>query len=101
MTLVVCFTVSPCFFHYLIFIPQQDDHENMQDMSIFDMSVVDEADNDNGIPAEVEEDKLQESTEEPCDEDELLQDTEEQDKEKLGLDDESPIDEVSPSLMDL
>ena len=73
----------------------------MQDMSIFDMSVVDEADNDNGIPAEGEEDKMQDSTKEPCDEDELLQDSEEQEKEKMGLDDASPTDEVSPSLMDL
>ncbi|XP_056459938.1 scaffold attachment factor B1 isoform X1 [Gadus chalcogrammus] len=79
----------------------QEEHENMQDMSIFDMSVVDEADNDNGIPAEVEEDKMQDS-EELCDEDELLQDTVEQDKEKMGLDDASPSDEKSVSeLLDI
>ncbi|CAL8308083.1 unnamed protein product [Lota lota] len=84
----------------LVFIPQQDDHENMQDMSIFDMNVVDEADNDNGIPAEVDEDKMQDFTEELCDEDELLQDTEEQYKEKMGLDDASPKnDKVAGSCL--
>ena len=100
MTVDSFFSHCLCFLHCLVFLPQQDEHENMQDMSIFDMSVVDEADNDNGIPAEVEEDKMQDS-EELCDEDELLQDTVEQDKEKMGLEDASPTDEVSLSLMDV
>uniref|UniRef100_A0A3Q0RE03 Scaffold attachment factor B n=1 Tax=Amphilophus citrinellus TaxID=61819 RepID=A0A3Q0RE03_AMPCI len=33
----------------------QDDHENMQDMDILDMSILDETENDNGIPAEDDE----------------------------------------------
>ena len=80
-------------FDCLVFHPQQDDHENMQDMSIFDMNVVDEADNDNGIPAEDEEDITQDSADDLCNEDELLKDSEEQ-----GLEDESQMDDVSPSV---
>uniref|UniRef100_A0A4W6G3L9 Scaffold attachment factor B n=1 Tax=Lates calcarifer TaxID=8187 RepID=A0A4W6G3L9_LATCA len=34
----------------------QDDHENMQEMDILDMNVLDETENDNGIPAEDDED---------------------------------------------
>lgn len=33
----------------------QDDHENMQDMDILDMNILDETENDNGIPAEDDE----------------------------------------------
>lgn len=35
----------------------QDDPENMQEMDILDMSILDETENDNGIPAEDDEDK--------------------------------------------
>lgn len=35
----------------------QDDHENMQEMDILDMNVLDETENDNGIPAEDYEDE--------------------------------------------
>ncbi|XP_068447483.1 scaffold attachment factor B1 [Clinocottus analis] len=35
----------------------QDDHENMQEMDILDMNVLDETENDNGIPAEDHEDE--------------------------------------------
>ncbi|KAM9357946.1 scaffold attachment factor B1 isoform 2-T2 [Symphorus nematophorus] len=34
----------------------QEDHENMQEMDILDMNVLDETENDNGIPAEDDED---------------------------------------------
>uniref|UniRef100_A0A8C2ZI99 Scaffold attachment factor B n=1 Tax=Cyclopterus lumpus TaxID=8103 RepID=A0A8C2ZI99_CYCLU len=37
---------------FLIQEEPQDDHENMQEMDILDMSVLDETENDNGIPAE-------------------------------------------------
>ncbi|CAL8253669.1 unnamed protein product [Merluccius merluccius] len=77
----------------------QDDHENMQDMSIFDMNVVDEADNDNGIPAEDDEDIMQDSADDFCNEDELLNDSQEQSKEMMGLEDESQMDDVSPSFL--
>nr|XP_046247534.1 scaffold attachment factor B1 isoform X2 [Scatophagus argus] len=33
----------------------QDDHENMQEMDILDMNILDETDNDNGIPADEDE----------------------------------------------
>ncbi|CAJ1060488.1 scaffold attachment factor B1 [Xyrichtys novacula] len=46
---------------------QQDDHENMQEMDILDMNVLDETENDNGIPAEDEEEEA-----ENLDEDALL-----------------------------
>lgn len=36
----------------------QDDHENMQEMDILDMNVLDETENDNGIPAEDFEDEV-------------------------------------------
>ena len=35
----------------------QDDHENMQEMDILDMNILDDTENDNGIPAEDDEDK--------------------------------------------
>lgn len=85
----------------LMFVPQQDEHENMEDMSIFDMNVVDEADNDNGIPVEEDEDKAQDFSEELCDEDELLRDSEEQHRENMGLEDELQMDEVSPTVSEL
>uniref|UniRef100_A0A669EMC6 Scaffold attachment factor B n=1 Tax=Oreochromis niloticus TaxID=8128 RepID=A0A669EMC6_ORENI len=34
---------------------QEDEHENMQDMDILDMNILDETENDNGIPAEDDE----------------------------------------------
>lgn len=33
----------------------QDEHESMQEMDILDMNVLDETENDNGIPAEDDE----------------------------------------------
>ncbi|XP_035508924.1 scaffold attachment factor B1 isoform X1 [Morone saxatilis] len=38
----------------------QDDHENMQEMDILDMNVLDETENDNGIPAEDDPDNFHE-----------------------------------------
>ncbi|XP_034002922.1 scaffold attachment factor B1 isoform X5 [Trematomus bernacchii] len=49
----------------------QDDHENMQEMDILDMSVLDDTENDNGIPAEDDE---EETVNLPCDDDALLKD---------------------------
>jgi hypothetical protein len=37
-------------------LPFKDDMENMQDMDILDMNVLDEAENDNGVPGEDEYD---------------------------------------------
>ncbi|XP_071343832.1 scaffold attachment factor B1 [Trachinotus anak] len=37
----------------------QDDHENMQEMDILDMNVLDETENDNGIPAEDYDDETE------------------------------------------
>ncbi|XP_022615301.1 scaffold attachment factor B2-like [Seriola dumerili] len=37
----------------------QDDHENMQEMDILDMNVLDETDNDNGIPAEDDDEETE------------------------------------------
>ncbi|XP_054458958.1 scaffold attachment factor B1 [Anoplopoma fimbria] len=54
----------------------QDDHENMQEMDILDMNVLDETENDNGIPAEDEED---EAVDFHSDEDALLDEEHEED----------------------
>lgn len=37
----------------------QDEHESMQEMDILDMNVLDETENDNGIPAEDYEDEAE------------------------------------------
>lgn len=46
-----------------------DDHENMQDMDILDMNILDDTENDNGIPA-MEDDEDTENFH--CGDDELL-----------------------------
>ncbi|KAK1897660.1 Scaffold attachment factor B2 [Dissostichus eleginoides] len=51
---------------------RQDDHENMQEMDILDMSVLDDTENDNGIPAEDDDEEETENL--PCDDDALLKD---------------------------
>ncbi|KAL3047805.1 hypothetical protein OYC64_021886 [Pagothenia borchgrevinki] len=50
---------------------RQDDHENMQEMDILDMSVLDDTENDNGIPAEDDE---EDTVNLSCDDDVLLKD---------------------------
>jgi len=97
LLLTVCWIV-------LFLIPQQqEDHESMQDMSIFDMNVVDEAadeddDDDNkknnDAMLEEDEDEVQDGEEEFGDEDEL------EEEEETGLEDESHIDKVSPHRVD-
>ncbi|XP_060889519.1 scaffold attachment factor B1 [Labrus mixtus] len=59
-----------------------DDHENMQEMDILDMNVLDETENDNGIPAEDNEFET-----ENLDEDALL--NEEQDNRAFESEDEA------------
>lgn len=53
-------------FHFIFQEELQDDHENMQEMDILEMNILDETENDNGIPAEDETDNFH------CDGDELL-----------------------------
>lgn len=67
----------------------QDDPENMQEMDILDMNVLDETENDNGIPAEDDEDESKIS---PIEEDALL--SEEQDNKTLESEDEARAPEV-------
>lgn len=61
----------------------QDDQENMQEMDILDMNILDETENDNGIPAEDDED---DAANIHTDEDALL--NEEHDKDEDALLDE-------------
>ena len=68
---------------------RQDDHENMQEMDILDMSVLDDTENDNGIPAEDDE---EETVNLPCDDDALLKDDNE--NKILESEDEAKAPEV-------
>lgn len=65
----------------------QDNHESMQEMDILDMNVLDETENDNGIPAE--DDELEA---ENLDEDTLL--NEEHDNRGTEFEDEEKGPEV-------
>ncbi|XP_034561931.1 scaffold attachment factor B1 isoform X2 [Notolabrus celidotus] len=70
----------------------QDDHESMQEMDILDMNVLDETENDNGIPAEDDEDEA-----ENLDEDMLL--NEEHDNRALESEDEEKAREMDDPEM--
>ncbi|XP_034002923.1 scaffold attachment factor B1 isoform X6 [Trematomus bernacchii] len=72
----------------------QDDHENMQEMDILDMSVLDDTENDNGIPAEDDE---EETVNLPCDDDALLKD--ENENKILESEDEAKAPEMEASEM--
>ncbi|XP_041647678.1 scaffold attachment factor B1 [Cheilinus undulatus] len=69
-----------------------DDHENMQDMDILEMNVLDETENDNGIPAEDEEFEA-----ENLDEDALL--NEEREHQDYESEDEARGPEMEDSGM--
>ncbi|KAK5870223.1 hypothetical protein PBY51_024876 [Eleginops maclovinus] len=71
---------------------RQDDHENMQEMDILDMNVLDDTENDSGIPAEDDED---ETGIPPCDEDALLKD--ENENKILESEDEAKDPEMEVS----
>ncbi|XP_070764655.1 scaffold attachment factor B1 isoform X2 [Enoplosus armatus] len=74
----------------------QDDHENMQEMDILDMNVLDETENDNGIPAENDEDETENF---PSDEDAVL--NEEQDRRASESEDEARCTEMDePEMLD-
>ncbi|XP_071776576.1 scaffold attachment factor B1 isoform X2 [Centroberyx gerrardi] len=76
----------------------QDDQDNMQDMDILDMNVLDEAENDNGIPAEEDEDEIQNlDAEEGNEEEEEAVIDEEQDNEPMESEDESKVEEMDES----
>ena len=66
-----------------------DDHENMQDMDILDMNVLDETENESGIPVE---DQLEDSENFDRDDDALLDD--EQDFKTFESEDEGRSPEV-------
>ncbi|XP_067370609.1 scaffold attachment factor B1 isoform X2 [Channa argus] len=44
----------------------QEDHENMQEMNILDMNILDDTENNNGMPAEDDEDQMENFHEEEC-----------------------------------
>uniref|UniRef100_A0A7N6AQU0 Scaffold attachment factor B n=1 Tax=Anabas testudineus TaxID=64144 RepID=A0A7N6AQU0_ANATE len=69
----------------------QEDHENMQDMDILDMNVLDETENDNGMPAEDDEDDMENFHDEEY-EDEMM--NEEHDSRALESEDEAKDPEV-------
>lgn len=68
----------------------QGDHENMQEMDILDMNVLDETENDNGIPAE--DDEEDENVNFPSDEDAVL--NEEHENRTFETEDEARGPEV-------
>ncbi|XP_059197216.1 scaffold attachment factor B1 isoform X2 [Centropristis striata] len=70
------------------------DHENMQEMDILDMNILDETENDNGIPAEDDEEETQNSH---YDEDALL--NEENDNRTFESEDEARAPEMEESEM--
>ncbi|XP_044055883.1 scaffold attachment factor B1 isoform X2 [Siniperca chuatsi] len=70
----------------------QDDHENMQEMDILDMNVLDETENDNGIPAEDNEDETENNA---SDEDAVL--NEEHENRALEPEDEAEGPEMDES----
>ncbi|XP_034064126.1 scaffold attachment factor B1 isoform X2 [Gymnodraco acuticeps] len=72
----------------------QDDHENMQEMDILDMSILDDTENDNGIPAKDDE---EETVNSPCDDDALLKD--ENENKILESEDEAKAPEMEASEM--
>ncbi|KAF3834810.1 hypothetical protein F7725_027368 [Dissostichus mawsoni] len=74
---------------------RQDDHENMQEMDILDMSVLDDTENDNGIPAEDDDEEETENL--PCDDDALLKD--ENENKILESEDEAKAPEMEASEM--
>nr|XP_019936184.1 PREDICTED: scaffold attachment factor B1-like [Paralichthys olivaceus] len=71
----------------------QDDHENMQEMDILDMNVLDETENDNGIPAEDDENDAEYL--QGDDDDEVM--NEEHDIPTLESEDESRAPEMDES----
>ncbi|KAL3047803.1 hypothetical protein OYC64_021886 [Pagothenia borchgrevinki] len=73
---------------------RQDDHENMQEMDILDMSVLDDTENDNGIPAEDDE---EDTVNLSCDDDVLLKD--ENENKILESEDEAKAPEMEASEM--
>lgn len=75
----------------------QDDHDNMQEMDILDMNVLDETENDNGIPAGDEEEEEEERENFPSDEDAALNDEEE--NRALESEDEGRGPEMNKSEM--
>ncbi|XP_026200635.1 scaffold attachment factor B1 isoform X2 [Anabas testudineus] len=72
----------------------QEDHENMQDMDILDMNVLDETENDNGMPAEDDEDDMENFHDEEY-EDEMM--NEEHDSRALESEDEAKDPEMYDS----
>ncbi|KAM4629441.1 scaffold attachment factor B1 isoform 2-T2 [Polymixia lowei] len=84
---------------------QQDEQDNMEDMDILDMNVLDEAENDNGIPAEEDENEIQnfhteEGYEEEEEEQEVVKDSV-QDNGRIQSEDESKVEEIDePELVD-
>lgn len=71
----------------------QDEHENMQEMDILDMNILDETENDNGIPAEDEVDNF------PSDVDSLMND--EHDDGAFEQEDEAGDPEVRNYIINL
>ncbi|KAM9848963.1 scaffold attachment factor B1 [Aulostomus maculatus] len=75
----------------------QDEQENMQDMDILDMNVLDETENDNGIPTEEDE---EEEMEHLLDEEDPGMD-EEHDKRPYESEDETRVPEIDePATVD-
>lgn len=77
---------------------QQDELENMQEMDILDMNVLDEAENDNGMPVEedIDEDEILKSPNEEgnqVEEDVAMKD-EEQDNGVMESEADSKVEEV-------
>ncbi|XP_042337131.1 scaffold attachment factor B1 [Plectropomus leopardus] len=73
-------------------------HENMQEMDILDMNVLDETENDNGIPAEDDDDEEEDAANFPSDEDALLND--EHNNKTLETEDEALGPEMDESQME-
>uniref|UniRef100_A0A3B4U484 Scaffold attachment factor B n=1 Tax=Seriola dumerili TaxID=41447 RepID=A0A3B4U484_SERDU len=70
----------------------QDDHENMQEMDILDMNVLDETDNDNGIPAEDDDEETENLHEEDAEMNEDEHDNRDFESEDEALDESEMTD---------